>query len=467
MAMIKFFNSYTSKKQVFRADEAKKVKIYSCGPTVYDSVHIGNLRSFMFTDMLRRFLHLEGFEINHVMNITDVDDKTIKGSILAKKSLGEFTEQHMHEFKNDLKAVRVLEPHVMPRATHNIKEMVEFIQKLMENGYAYSEAGSVYFDISKFAKYGKLSKIKLKSLKQSARTKKDSYEKDEARDFSLWKGHDSEDGDVYWSSPFGNGRPGWHIECSAMAVKYLGESIDIHTGGVDLKFPHHENEIAQCSCAGFKNFVRFWMHNEHLLVDGKKMSKSLGNYFTLKDLVDKGYDPVAFRYLCLSTHYRTQLNFTLNALAAASKTVANINSFIAKIERSKNPKGKKNVEIRAATELARSTFTKAIEDDLNTPLALSSLFDMMNVVNRCIDDGFSNEDELNEVLKFMHEFNAIFDVFISEEPLHEDDLKLVEERESARKEKNYERADHIREILKKKGIILEDTPYGVVWRRKL
>ncbi len=468
--MIKFFNSLTSKKQAFRPLEARKVKMYTCGPTVYDYCHIGNLRSFLFADMLKRFLELEGFDVTQVMNITDVDDKTIKGAALQGKSLAEFTSFYTKEFFRDIEAVRIKRPSLMPKATDNISDMVAMIEKLVENGYAYKEKdGCVYFDISKFKAYGKLSKIKAKELKKNARMKSDQYDKGEARDFALWKAWNKHDNDVFWPTSLGKGRPGWHIECSAMSLKYLGENFDIHTGGTDLKFPHHENEIAQCAGAGLNNFVKTWLHNEHLLVDGRKMSKSLGNFYTLHDITKKGYDSAAFRFLCLSTHYRTQMNFTFKALDAASKTIANINSFMKKMhDVQANTKARKeNEEINFAASECRNAFIKAMEDDMNAPLALSALFDMMNIVNRNMDFGVADAISLSEAKKVMDEINNIFDFYIVEEELNEDDMRLVLEREEARKAKDYERADHIRALLKKKGIILEDTPYGVSWRRNL
>ena len=466
--MISLYNTLTGKKQPFHPLDTKNVGMYNCGPTIYDFAHIGNWRSFLFADLVRRFFELEGFTVKQVMNITDVDDKTIAGAQKMKKPLHEFTDVYYREFLNDLGALRIKRPHVLPRATDHIGEMITLIERLLERGLAYKEKdGSVYFDISAFPQYGRLVHLNPSTLKENARLKVDQYERDEARDFALWKGWTSEDGAIAWDASFGKGRPGWHIECSAMSMKYLGATFDVHTGGIDLRFPHHENELAQSVGATNHDFARVWLHNEHLLVDGKKMSKSLGNYHTLRDILEKGFEPVAFRYLCLSTHYRTQMNFTFKSLENAAKTVANVNSFMHKVRdtRARTNVKKENQELIVASSEARQLFLHALEDDLNTPIAVATIFELMNVANRHMDEATADSASLDAVLDTMSAFNAVFDVLIDEEPLSPDDEKLVVEREHCRKKKDFAKADHIRDLLKRRGILLEDTPYGVIWRR--
>jgi cysteinyl-tRNA synthetase len=312
---IHFFNTLTRQKESFTPIEEGKAKIYTCGPTVYDFAHIGNFRAFLFDDLLKRWLEYRGFEVVHVMNITDVDDKTIKGSRKRNVPLREYTDYYMKAFFEDIDTLKIERANYYPRATEHIPEMVALIKRLMERGYAYKgEDGSIYYAISKFKEYGKLSRIKVDDLKAGARVKVDEYGKEEAQDFALWKAWTQEDGEVFWDTEIGKGRPGWHIECSAMSMKYLGETFDIHCGGVDNMFPHHENEIAQSEAATGKKFVNYWLHNEHLLVEGKRMGKRFGNYYTLRDLLKMGYDPKAIRYLLILTHYRQQFNFTFEGL---------------------------------------------------------------------------------------------------------------------------------------------------------
>src|SRR3989338_8353872 len=307
---LKLYNTLTRKKEVFKPIKDKIVNLYTCGPTIYDYAHIGNFRAYICSDILKRYLKYKGFKVKHIMNITDVDDKTIKGANQQKISLKDYTKKYEKIFFEDIEALNIDKADVFPKATEHIKEMIDLVKKLLKNGIAYkSEDGSIYYDISKFKDYGKLSHTKIKELKEGARVNQDSYEKESANDFALWKAYHEEDGNIFWQTEIGKGRPGWHIECSAMSMKYLGSHFDIHAGGVDLVFPHHENEIAQSEAFTGKKFVNYWFHNEHLLVDGRKMSKSLGNYYTLRDLLTKNYNPKAIRYLLLSTHYRQQLNF--------------------------------------------------------------------------------------------------------------------------------------------------------------
>ena len=459
--MLSLFNTMTRKKELFKA--AEEVGIYFCGPTVYDYAHIGNFRSYIFSDLLRRYLEYKNYKVKLVMNITDVDDKTIKGAQKEKMTLREFTAKYENAFFEDVKTLRIKPADFYPRATEHIKEMAEIIRKLLEKGYAYiGDDNSVYYKIKKFKNYGKLSKLKISELKEG-KSSSDEYEKEEAKDFALWKAYSSEDGDVHWQ-PEGlpKGRPGWHIECSAMAQKYL-KSIDIHGGGVDLIFPHHENEIAQSTPAGGKN-IKYWLHCEHLLVDGKKMSKSLGNFFTLRDLIEKNYDPLSIRFILLSAHYRSQLNFTFESLNSAKKTVDSINDFVDRIKSCKREK-KENEELTLLADEAKEKFEEAMDDDLNVPAALAVIFDMMRIVNREIDAGKADAESIKKIEELMNGFNSIFDILYEKKELTEEEKKMIEEREQLRKKKKFKEADKIRAELRKMGVYLEDTNEGVKWKK--
>jgi cysteinyl-tRNA synthetase len=403
------------------------------------------------------------------MNITDVDDKTIKKSREAGIPLREFTEKYTEAFFEDIDMLRIKHATLYPKATEHIDEIVELIKILIKKWLAYKgEDGSVYFDISKFKNYGRLANIKAKEMK--SRIKQDEYEKEEARDFALWKAWSAEDGDVFWNANFDGivikGRPGWHIECSAMCTKYLGDTFDIHGGGVDLIFPHHENEIAQSEGAGNK-FVRYWIHCEHLNVEGRKMSKSLGNYYTLRDLIKKGYDPVAIRYLLISSHYRSQLNFTFKELESARKTVESINFLVSKIKDLINKAdAPNNEEISLLVDETKERFEEYMDDDLNVPEALASVFDMIKIVNQEIDKNRADKASLKKTYAFLMSINKIFDIITEEEKtLTAEEKQLIQQREEARKKKNFRQADVIRDQLKKKGVLLEDTPHGIRWRR--
>ncbi len=463
----KVFNTITRKKEAFKPKYGDVVKIYTCGPTVYDFAHIGNMRAYLFYDLLRRYLSFLEYDVKHVMNITDVDDKTIRGSVQSGVSLKEFTQKYAEAFFTDIGTLRIQSAHVYPRATEHIKDIVEMITKLMMRGYAYKgEDGSIYFSIGKFKKYGKLSKLKIKKLKAGARVSHDEYTKEEVRDFALWKAWQEDDGNVFWNTSLGKGRPGWHIECSVMSSKYL-QDIDIHGGGVDLIFPHHENEIAQYEGATDKKFVRYWVHCNHLYVDGRKMSKSLGNFYTLRDLLSKGCDPMAFRYLCLSSHYRSQLNFTFSSLEKAKNTIDKFNDFVQRIKWLQNevnaePNNKLHILIRKT----KTSFKKYMNDDLNTPQALAAVFNLIKNVNTAIDKDKADKRTLQAVYKFLNEINQVFDIMQKEEKqLSGEEKSLIEQRERMRKEKNFAEADRIRAILKDKGIVLEDTPHGVRWKK--
>ena len=440
--------------------------MYTCGPTVYDFAHIGNFRAFLFEDLLKRWLVNRGFKVTHVMNLTDVDDKTIKGSQKQQVPLRQFTDFYVKAFFEDVKALNIQPADVYPKVTDHIPEMVTLIKTLMAKGYAYrGEDGSIYYAISKFPDYGKLSKIKTAELKVGARVSQDEYAKEEAQDFALWKAWTSEDGDVFWETELGKGRPGWHIECSAMSMKYLGETFDIHCGGVDNMFPHHENEIAQSEAATGKKFVNYWMHNEHLLVEGKKMAKRFGNFYTLRDLLAKGYDPIAIRYLLLSTHYRQQFNFTFEGLEAAKNAVERLRNFMRRLQ---DAAGKDSGEkIQKLTQQVQEGFGMAMDDDLNVSVALAALFDFVREANNLLDANEVSKSEAEKITVAMKRFDEVLGVIgtvSAEATLPKEAEELIEKREEARKARDWKAADEIRVKLTSMGIILEDTAAGVRWR---
>jgi len=453
---LKLYNTLTRKKEVFKPlnKQSKEVRMYVCGPTIYDYVHIGNLRAYVFSDILKRYLKFCGYKVKEVMNLTDVDDKTIRESQKAGIKLREFTEKYEKAFLEDIKKMNIEKPEMMPRATEHINEMTALVKKLLKKGFAYKAKDGIYFSISKFKDYGKLSGMKIKKLKfgESGRIKKDEYDKENVNDFVLWKFYDKEDGDVAWNVEIGKGRPGWHIECSAMSMKYLGKSFDIHTGGVDLIFPHHENEIAQSEAATGKKFVNFWLHNEWILVDGKKMSKSLGNFYKLKDIIEKGYSPSDLRYFYLLKHYRQPLNFTWKNLENAKNSLKRLRSIITGLKENKEKKNKKNIE------MARSQFLEIMNDDLNVPRALSFLWEILR------DDKLRGSEKYFLAL----EFDKVFGLKLGEEEkifIPEQIKKLVEEREKLRKQGNWKKADEIREKIKKAGFQINDTKEGPIIKK--
>jgi len=477
---MKFYNTLTRKKEEFKPIDKKLVRMYTCGPTVYNYIHIGNLRTFLFEDLLRRWIKYRGYDVKQVMNLTDVDDKIIRDSQKEGVSLKEFTERYTKTFFEDIKTLNIEPAEVYPKATDYIPEMVSMIQCLLEKGLAYKTDDGIYFSISKFKNYGQLANIDVTKLEAGAsgRVKADEYEKENVADFALWKFWDEKDGDVFWETEISKGRPGWHIECSAMSAKNLTDAfsnstfhpekfvtIDIHTGGVDNVFPHHVDEIAQTEgCIG-KKFANFWLHSEHLLVEGKKMSKSLGNFYTLRDLLAKGYNPIAIRYLLLSTHYRQKLNFTLEALDAATVAVQRLNDFVLRLKEAHGSKN--NAEIHDAIQKAKLQFEQSLDDDLETSPALAAIFELMNTVNKHLDSHELSKQDAEAVMKFMEDANSMLGVLIKEEELTLELQKLVDEREKARRIKNFARADELRDELKAKGIAVEDTPHGQRWKRIL
>jgi len=462
------FNTLTRQKNVFTPIRHGEVKMYTCGPTVYDYAHIGNFRAFLFEDLLKRWLRYCEFKVIHVMNLTDVDDKTIKGSQAKGVGLEQFTDFFVSAFFEDIAVLNIEFADVYPRATDCVAEMVDIIKILQEKGFAYrGEDGSIYYAVSKFSGYGKLSHLKIGELKAGARVIQDEYAKEDVQDFALWKAYTPEDGDVFWETELGKGRPGWHIECSAMSMKYLGESFDIHCGGIDNMFPHHENEIAQSEAATGKVFAHYWMHNEHLLVEGKKMSKRFGNFYTLRDLLVKGYDPMAIRYLLLSTHYRQQFNFTFEGLNAAKSAVDRFKNFVRRLEGvdGRDSEGKVAMQIQYMSQC----FCDAMNDDLNISVALAALFDFVREINNLVDAGFVSSEEAKKVFNVFMEFNSVLGVIDNvkvDVVLPSEVDVLVQKREAARRVKNWREADSIRDQLKALGIIVEDTVQGVRWRKE-
>ncbi len=467
---IKLFNTLTRKKEVFKPLKGKTVLYYTCGPTVYDYAHIGNFATFVRQDLLKRVLEYFGYRVKHVMNITDIDDKTIRRSKELGWSLKKLTRFYTKEFLKDMKALNIKPPTKLVPATSEIPEMIRVIKALIKKGYAYVREGSVYFSVKKFKNYGKLSGIKLKDLKPGARVDVDEYGKENPADFALWKASTDEEikRRIYWLSPWGKGRPGWHIECSVIAMKHLGKTIDIHSGGIDLIFPHHENEIAQSEAYSGKQFSRFWVHCEHILVNGKKMSKSLGNFYTLRDILKKGYNPLAIRLLFLSGHYRKQLNFTFDALRQAERNLETLINFLQRLKEIR--KGGYDKEIAKNLGKMKERFLKAIADDLNTPRAFAVLFDFVHEVNRLIDEGKVPKKNAKEIIETVLDIDRILGLDLKKAisaRIPKEIKKLLEERERLRREKRYEEADMIREKIRAMGYEVEDTPQGPRVRKKV
>lgn len=442
-----------------------QITLYTCGPTVYNYAHIGNFRTYVFEDLLRRTLKFFGLKVKQAMNLTDVDDKTIKGAIDKKITLDEFTQPFKDAFFADLATLKIEPVEIYPAATDYIQPMIEMIQTLIDKGYAYKgQDGSVYYAIKKFPRYGCLSHLKLDELKAGAseRVAADEYDKDHVSDFVLWKKYDPQrDGNIYWESPFGPGRPGWHLECSTMAIKLLGETVDIHVGGVDNMFPHHENEIAQSEAFSGKPFVRHWMHAEHLVVDGKKMSKSLGNVYRLRDLIAKGYTGTEIRYMLLQTHYKTQLNFTFEGLEAVRHTLRRFQDFILRIQEIKGTKDSGLVS--PLIEKALQGFSAALADDLNISVALAALFDMMREINALCDKQQVGEKEAQEILSFLKKVDQVLAVLSFEEAsesIPQELMDALQKRNLARQNKQWAEADQLRDFIHSQGYIIEDSPKG-------
>jgi cysteinyl-tRNA synthetase len=450
----------------FKPLEGNRVRMYACGPTVYDYGHIGNFRTFVAVDVLRRYLKYLGYEVMHVMNITDVDDKIIRNMLAERKTLREYTDFFLAEFLKDSESLNIEKPEVMPRAIDHIPEMIEIMDRLKAAGHTYASDGSLYFAIATFPDYGKLSGVKIEGNMAGARVDVDEYEKADARDFVLWKGP-KEEGEPRWPSPFGEGRPGWHLECSAMSMKYLGESFDIHCGGVDLIFPHHENEIAQSEGATGKRFVGYWVHSEFLLVEGEKMSKSKGNFYTVRMLIERGFSAAAIRYLLLSVPYSTQLNFTLEGLRGAESSLKSLKEFRRRVS-DYEAVGGATPRVQDIIAHAREAFESGMNDDLNTSKALAALFEFRRDINSAIDVGEFGRDDRLCVLALLSRVDSVFGVLGEEqtEMLEPEVEVMIEERNTARRNRDFARADQIRSELAERGIILEDTPQGTKWKRK-
>ena len=465
--MFKLYNTLTGNVEDFQPLNPNEVRIYVCGPTVYDFAHIGNFRTFLFADLLRRYIKYKGYSIHHVMNITDVDDKIILRAVEQKKTLREYTDQFTQFFFEDFDALGAERPEEVLRATDHIPEMVDLIKRLESNGHTYQSEGSTYYRIGSFGRYGQLSKMNFEGnvAGGSDRVDADEYDKENVRDFVLWKA--AKEGEPFWDTDLGAGRPGWHIECSAMSMKALGETFDIHAGGVDLIFPHHENEIAQSEGATGKPFVRYWVHAEFLMVEGEKMSKSKGNFYTFRDLVSKGHNPRAIRYLLLSAPHHKQLNFTLEGLRGAESTVERLNDFKRRLTELKSEPGS-TAEIAGIIERARTHFGEALDDDLNTAEALAAIHDFARETNTAMAGGIIKSDDRKSLLELVDSFDSVFNVFgeVKQELLDSEVQALIDERQDARKAKNFARSDEIRNQLTEMGIILEDTKDGLRWRRK-
>jgi cysteinyl-tRNA synthetase len=464
---MRFFNTLTRRVETFEPLLPGQVGLYTCGPTVYNYAHVGNFRAYMFEDLLRRVLKHAGLAVKQVMNLTDVDDKTIRGSMQAGLPLTEFTRTYKDAFFKDLKALAIEPAEFYPAATDHIPEMIVLIGILMRKGFAYqSEDKSVYFSIAKFPEYGKLAHLDKTGLKAGARVAQDEYEKENLADFALWKAWDEKDGAVAWDSPWGRGRPGWHIECSAMAMKYLGESFDIHTGGVDNAFPHHEDEMAQSEAATGKPFVRYWMHCAHLVVEGKKMSKSLGNFFTLRDILAKGYSGREIRYVLLSAHYRQALNFCFDALDGARASLSRIDEFRARLEQVAAVTPAAGPVLPSYAEQARRIFFDSLEEDLGVSQALGALFDLILEGNKAANDGKLTPGEAHGIVALLNEFDALLGVLSKPADLIDSAVKsLADQRQAARQAKNWAEADRIRDELAKLGWTVKDTAQGPQLKR--
>lgn len=461
---IKLFNTKTLQKEILEPINPLKVKLYTCGPTVYDYAHIGNLRTYVFEDLLKRVLLAFEYKVHHIMNLTDVDDKTIRGALEKNQTLEDYTKVYKEAFFEDLKALNILPADKYPAATDHIPEMIKMIEVLLKKEIAYVGADqSVYFSIKKFPEYGSLSHLKLEDLKTGAsnRLEADEYDKENATDFVLWKSYDEKrDGKVFWESPFGKGRPGWHLECSAMAMKYLGDTLDLHMGGVDNIFPHHENEIAQSEACSHVPFCPFWVHVEHLIVDGKKMSKSLGNFYTLRSLLEKGYEAKHVRYLLLQTHYKTQLNFTLEGLKGAKTALDRLQNFVSRLA---GVKAKEGDPLKYLIENLKENFYSALEEDLNISSALACLFDCLREVNPLLDQGKVSQVDAQNLMELFKKFDQVLGLlhFESGEVSIPKELEeALKAREQARADKNWAEADRLRDFLIEKGFRIEDTPSG-------
>ena len=455
-----FYNSLNRKKEVFKPIKKSLITLYTCGPTVYDSPHIGNYRTFLFEDLLKRTLIASGFKVVHAMNITDIDDKTIKASINENIDLKEYTRKYINIFFDELKILRILPADYYPKATKYISEMIDIIENLISKNHAYiTSSGDVYFSVESFQRYGSLTNLKLDKLIQSKRVLSDEYSSDTIQDFALWKSYKPNDGNVFWESPWGKGRPGWHIECSAMSMKLLGNNIDIHCGGVDNKFPHHENEIAQSECFSQSKFVNYWLHSDFLLVDGEKMSKSKGNFYTLNDIIKKGMSVEEFRYMIFSAHYRSKINFSLKRINNAKKAISRITNLKHKLI----PIAEGKI---LAFPNAKKRFHEALNDDLDSPKAFSIFFEWLKDINLMLDNGTISQTEAAKSINFINFFDYIFQVIPKNQEIPEKIINYAKLREIARMKKDWTEADKLRNKIDYYGWVVEDSKKGFRLKKK-
>jgi len=466
---LRLHNTLTGTKDAFEPLSPGHVRMYTCGPTVWNFAHVGNLRAFLFYDLVRRHLQVSGYDVTHVMNLTDIDDRILDQAMHAEVSIGEYVKPYVAAFFEDMAALRAQPAEHYPRATEHIPEMVEMISRLLEEGHAYVADGDVYFRIASFPAYGALSHLDRSGLKPGARVATDKYDKESVSDFALWKKAQPEDEKLgaAWDAPFGRGRPGWHIECSAMSKRYLGETLDIHAGGVDLMFPHHENEIAQSEAANHMQFARVWLHSEHLAdATGEKMSKSAGGFTTLRDLVDAGHDPVAVRFfLIANAHYRTRLRLSTEALHASAEQVRRLREFADRVRRTA-PHDSAGDDFTQRIEEVRAAYREALDDDLNLPQGIGLVFELVREANAALDAERVGVEARAALVALIDDFDAHLDVVRVEEPGLADEVeRQIAEREAARQARDFSRSDQIRDELRQKGIALEDSKEGVRWRR--
>ena len=464
---MEIFNTYSRQKEEFKPIEAGKVRMYTCGPTVYNYAHIGNLRTFIFYDVVKRAFELNRYEVEHVMNLTDVDDKTIKGSLESKMSLKEYTEKYTKYFLEDLDKLNIDMSIKFSKATDNIDEMQKIIVELLKKGHAYEAEDGIYFNVSKFKDYGKLSGMKVDG--SYSRIKNDEYDKENLADFALWKYWDENDGNVYWEGKLKKGRPGWHIECSAMSMKFLGKTIDVHCGAVDLIFPHHENEIAQSEAYTGEKFVNYWLHGEHLLVNGQKMSKSLGNFYTLRDLEKQGFNPLSFRLMVLNTHYRNKLDFNFENLKKYEKLLAKVDLSIKALNKTEKYDEKEDnysrLQTKERVDNELQKFKEAISNDLNTHDSLQSFLSLLDLADEKVSKGKIDKQEFSILSEAISNMNEFLGVYLDYE-IPEEITALAEEREAKRREKKFSEADSIRERINEKGYFIADLKNGYVITRK-
>jgi len=462
--MLQVYNTLSRKKEPFKSIRGKNIGFYLCGPTVYGPGHIGHARTYIAFDIIRRYLEYRGFKVNFVVNLTDIHDDIIRKANEEGVPFKQLTEKFIKIFMQDMNALHVKPATANPKVSEHIPEIIEMVKTLQEKGFAYETDDGVYYDISKFNDYGKLAHIKIKEQKTGTRVETDKYEKEKAMDFALWK--KAKPGEPSWDSPWGKGRPGWHIECSAMSSKYLGEQFDVHAGAIDLIFPHHENEIAQSEAAsGKKPFVKYWLHSGFLNVEGQKMSKSLGNYITIPEMLEK-YKPEEFRFFVAQLHYKSRIDFSEKEMQKVKKTLEKLNLFIERLQELRE--GKENPKVKELIEVERKKFVAEMDNDFMLPNVWANLQNFITEINKLIDAGSFGKKNAVQVLGFLRELNEIFQVFSferAEAKLSAEEKKLIEEREQARKEKNWKKADELRDKLKAKGILLDDSPQGTKWRK--